>query len=196
MLELCSGLQPCRSRLAFDAGAIAGVRGVRNPVLLARAVMEKSEHVFLISEGAERFAREHGISFEDAEYFLTERRIAQLAEAKEKQARSFASERAQARHRWRCRARQIRQSRCRHVGWRPCESAVGTRRRFRHHRRWRLRGQRQLRRLVHGYRRTSPAHVARQDSCAIRRISWLACRRGRRCRYTVSHRQSARTRRS
>jgi isoaspartyl peptidase/L-asparaginase-like protein (Ntn-hydrolase superfamily) len=48
--------------------------------------MEKSEHVFLIGEGAERFAREHGISFEDAEYFLTEARIAQLAEAKEKQA--------------------------------------------------------------------------------------------------------------
>ena len=69
----------------LDAGAIAGVRGVRNPVLLARAVMEKSEHVFLIGEGAERFAREHGISFEDAEYFLTEARIAQLAEAKKKQ---------------------------------------------------------------------------------------------------------------
>ena len=70
----------------LDAGAIAGVRGVKNPVLLARAVMEKSEHVFLIGEGAERFARAHGISFEDAEYFLTEARIAQLAKAKEKQA--------------------------------------------------------------------------------------------------------------
>nr|WP_245433869.1 isoaspartyl peptidase/L-asparaginase family protein [Methylocystis hirsuta] len=70
----------------LDAGAIAGVRGVRNPVLLARAVMEKSGHVFLIGEGAERFAREHGIPFEDAEYFLTEARIAQLAKAKEKQA--------------------------------------------------------------------------------------------------------------
>jgi len=71
---------------ALDAGAIAGVRGVRNPVLLARAVMEKSEHVFLIGQGAERFAREHGISFEDAEYFLTEARIKQLAKAKEKHA--------------------------------------------------------------------------------------------------------------
>jgi L-asparaginase / beta-aspartyl-peptidase len=53
-------------------------------VLLARAVMEKSEHVFLIGEGAERFAREHDISFDDAKYFLTEARIAQLAEAKRK----------------------------------------------------------------------------------------------------------------
>ena len=70
----------------LDAGAIAGVRGVRNPVLLARAVMEKNEHVLLIGEGAARFAREHGISFEDAEYFLTEARIAQLSKAKEKQA--------------------------------------------------------------------------------------------------------------
>ena len=68
------------------AGAIAGVRGVRNPVLLARAVMEKSDHVLLIGEGAQQFAREQHLSFEDAEYFLTEARIAQLAKAKEKQA--------------------------------------------------------------------------------------------------------------
>jgi len=73
----------------LDAGAIAGVRGVWNPVLLARAVMEKSEHVFLIGQGAERFARDHGISFEDSEYFLTEARIAQLTKAKGKQAISL-----------------------------------------------------------------------------------------------------------
>jgi L-asparaginase / beta-aspartyl-peptidase len=54
----------------LDAGSIAGVCGVRNPVLLARAVMEKSEHVFLIGEGEERFAREHGISFERCGVFL------------------------------------------------------------------------------------------------------------------------------
>lgn len=70
----------------LDAGAIAGVRGIRNPVLLARAVMEKSEHVFLIGEGAERFALEHGLCLEDAAYFLTEHRVAQLARVKEKQA--------------------------------------------------------------------------------------------------------------
>ncbi|QXX74348.1 isoaspartyl peptidase/L-asparaginase family protein [Methylovirgula sp. HY1] len=69
----------------LDAGAIAGVRGVKNPVLLARAVLEKSEHVFLIGEGAEIFAREHKISFEEADYFLTEHRVAQLARVKEKQ---------------------------------------------------------------------------------------------------------------
>lgn len=69
----------------MDAGAIAGVHGIRNPVLLARAVLEKSEHVFLIGEGAETFAREHKISFEEADYFLTEHRVAQLARVKEKQ---------------------------------------------------------------------------------------------------------------
>ncbi len=68
------------------AGAIAGVRGIKNPVLLARAVMEKSEHVFLTGGGAERFAREHGIPFEDPDYFVTEARVAQLAEAKKRQA--------------------------------------------------------------------------------------------------------------
>jgi beta-aspartyl-peptidase (threonine type) len=71
---------------ALDAGAIAGVRGVRNPVVLARAVMEKSDHVFLIGGGAEEFAREQGLAFEDAAYFLTEARVAELAEAKKRQA--------------------------------------------------------------------------------------------------------------
>ena len=69
----------------MDAGAIAGVRGIKNPVLLARAVLEASEHVFLIGEGAETFAREHKLSFEEADYFLTEHRVAQLARVKEKQ---------------------------------------------------------------------------------------------------------------
>ncbi len=70
---------------SLDAGAIAGVRGVRNPVLLARAIMEKCAHVFLIGEGAERFAREHGLAFEDGAYFLTEARVVELAEAKKQQ---------------------------------------------------------------------------------------------------------------
>jgi beta-aspartyl-peptidase (threonine type) len=55
-------------------------------VLLARAVMEKSEHAFLIGEGAEKFARKHRIPFEDIGYFVTEARIQQLAKAKRKHA--------------------------------------------------------------------------------------------------------------
>jgi beta-aspartyl-peptidase (threonine type) len=68
------------------AGAAAGVRGVKNPVLLARAVLEKSEHVLLIGEGAEMFAREHQLVFESPAYFITEHRVRQLARVKEKQA--------------------------------------------------------------------------------------------------------------
>ncbi len=68
----------------LEAGAVAGVTGVRNPVLLARAVMEKSPHVMLISKGAEEFARAEGFSVEAESYFITEARIKQLAEARTK----------------------------------------------------------------------------------------------------------------
>jgi len=70
----------------LDAGAVAGVHGVKNPVLLARAVMEKSGHVFLIGEGAEQFARKQNIAFENADYFRTETRLAQLDRVKKMQA--------------------------------------------------------------------------------------------------------------
>lgn len=68
------------------AGSVAGVRGVRNPVRLARAVMEKSGHVLLIGSGAETFARGQGIVFSPADYFRTEEQVAQLARAKADQA--------------------------------------------------------------------------------------------------------------
>jgi beta-aspartyl-peptidase (threonine type) len=76
------------------AGAIAGVRRVKNPVLLARTVMEKSDHVFLIGDGAERFAARHGLQFEEPEYFLTDERVDQLTKAKEK--RTIALDHSQA----------------------------------------------------------------------------------------------------
>ena len=63
------------------AGAIAGVRRVRNPVLLARAVLEHSPHVMLAGEGAEAFAREQGLALVDPEYFRTEVRWRQLQDA-------------------------------------------------------------------------------------------------------------------
>jgi beta-aspartyl-peptidase (threonine type) len=64
------------------AGAVAAVRRVRNPVLLARKVMEESAHVMLMGEGAEIFAREHGIAFEDDAYFHTDYRWQQLQKAR------------------------------------------------------------------------------------------------------------------
>jgi Asparaginase len=56
------------------AGSVAGVTRTRHPISLARAVMEKSPHVMLIGEGAERFARAQGLEEVDNSYFFTERR--------------------------------------------------------------------------------------------------------------------------
>lgn len=68
---------------ALEAGAVAAVHNIRNPILLARKVMTDSDHVMLMGEGAERFARDHGIRFEDDGYFFTEYRWQQLQKAKE-----------------------------------------------------------------------------------------------------------------
>lgn len=66
----------------LNAGAIANVHRIKNPVLLARAVMEKSRHVMLIGDGAEKFAEENGFEFVDPSYFDTEFRLKQLERAK------------------------------------------------------------------------------------------------------------------
>lgn len=64
------------------AGAIAGVHRVRNPILLARAVMEHSPHVLMIGAGAERYATEQQLELVDPSYFYTEERWQQLQQAK------------------------------------------------------------------------------------------------------------------
>ena len=53
------------------AGAVAGVRRIKNPVTAARRVMEQTTHVMLIGEGAEQFAREQGLEFADSAWFVT-----------------------------------------------------------------------------------------------------------------------------
>jgi beta-aspartyl-peptidase (threonine type) len=63
------------------AGAVAGLRHVKNPIELARLVMEKSPHVMLVGEGAEEFALEQGVDLVPGSYFYTERRWKQLEEA-------------------------------------------------------------------------------------------------------------------
>ncbi|MDE2138237.1 MAG: isoaspartyl peptidase/L-asparaginase [Gammaproteobacteria bacterium] len=60
------------------AGAVAAVRHVKNPVELARRVMEKSRHVLLVGPGAEEFALEEGIALMPNLYFRTPERISQL----------------------------------------------------------------------------------------------------------------------
>lgn len=62
----------------LQAGAVAGVKRVKNPVLLARAVMDISRHVMLQGEGADIFAEENGLEMVEPEYFYTERRWKQL----------------------------------------------------------------------------------------------------------------------
>lgn len=64
-------------------GGVAGVRTVRNPISLARLVMEETRHVLLISDGAERFAREMGVELVEQDYFFTERRWRSLLRARE-----------------------------------------------------------------------------------------------------------------
>ncbi len=69
------------------AGAVAGVTTIKNPILLARNVMEKSEHVMLAGEGAEKFAdTQKEIERVDPKYFDTEKRWKQLQDAKAKEA--------------------------------------------------------------------------------------------------------------
>lgn len=69
----------------LKAGAVAALHHVKNPICLARAVMENSEHVFLIGEGAEAFAKAHQIELVDESYFFTEARWQSLQKAKSKE---------------------------------------------------------------------------------------------------------------
>jgi beta-aspartyl-peptidase (threonine type) len=64
------------------AGAVAGLHHVKNPISLARAVMEHSPHVMLIGDGAEEFAKEQKVELVDEKYFFTQRRWDELQEIK------------------------------------------------------------------------------------------------------------------
>jgi L-asparaginase / beta-aspartyl-peptidase len=68
-----------------NAGAIAGVKRIKNPILLAKAVMEQSEHVMLAGQGAEEFAMSIGMQFIDPAYFRVESRLESLRRVKAKQ---------------------------------------------------------------------------------------------------------------
>ncbi|KRG71927.1 isoaspartyl peptidase/L-asparaginase family protein [Pseudoxanthomonas dokdonensis] len=70
----------------LQAGAVAGVQTVRNPILLARTVMEKSPHVMMAREGAEAFAADNGITLVEPAYFRTEKRWQQLQKALKEEA--------------------------------------------------------------------------------------------------------------
>ena len=76
-----------------QAGAVAGIKTIKNPILAAQLVMEKSEHVMLTGQGAETFAQLHALETVPNSYFNTPRRFDALLEAK-KRIEQSASQRA------------------------------------------------------------------------------------------------------
>lgn len=65
----------------LNAGAVAFVKNVKNPIKLARLVMARTPHILLGGDGADQFAREMDVDIEPDEYFYTEHRYQQLQEA-------------------------------------------------------------------------------------------------------------------
>lgn len=68
---------------SLEAGAVTLISGIKNPVRLAREVMDKSEHVFLAGQGALDFAKSQGFDLEDEQYFYDEFRHDQWLEIKD-----------------------------------------------------------------------------------------------------------------
>jgi beta-aspartyl-peptidase (threonine type) len=75
----------------LNAGASAGTKTVKNPINLARAVMDKSPHVMLSGLGAETFAKEQGLDIVAPDYFLTEKKLESLKRAQASEKNKVAS---------------------------------------------------------------------------------------------------------
>jgi len=71
-VELDAGIMDGSS---LESGAASGIKHVKNPILLAKAIMEKSPHRFLISEGAEEFAIKNQLEIVPNSYFITEKKL-------------------------------------------------------------------------------------------------------------------------
>ena len=84
--ELDAAIMDGRDR---RAGAVTGITRTKNPIGLARVVMEKSAHVMLSREGADRFSVEQGLEQADPAYFATPERRRQLDEMKANKLSSF-----------------------------------------------------------------------------------------------------------
>ena len=76
--ELDAAIMDGRAR---TAGTVAGVRTIKNPILLAKAVMDNGRHVMLVGRGAEEFAQTAHIEIVDPSYFRTEERWQELQKA-------------------------------------------------------------------------------------------------------------------
>jgi L-asparaginase / beta-aspartyl-peptidase len=86
MAELDAAIMNGRDR---NAGAVARVTTTRNPVSLARAVMDNSRHVFLAGIGADAFSQSSGVEQVDNDWFITPERRANLAELKADRADAY-----------------------------------------------------------------------------------------------------------
>jgi len=84
--ELDASIMDGRDR---NAGSVAGVKNIRNPIRAARAVMENSRHVMLQGEGAQIFSKEQGIELVDQSHFFTQRRYDQMQKKLEQQEGSY-----------------------------------------------------------------------------------------------------------
>ncbi len=78
--ELDASIMDGKNRMA---GAVTGINNIKNPVSLAKTIMEKSEHVFLSGAGAIEFAKKMNLEFAPDEYFFVQERYDQLIQAKE-----------------------------------------------------------------------------------------------------------------
>src|SRR5215207_560596 len=85
----------------LGAGSVAGLHHVKNPITLARAVMEKSPHVMMVGDGAEKFAKEQNIELVPEKYFWTQERwdalqkiLKEEKDAKEKKPGTVSENRA------------------------------------------------------------------------------------------------------
>ena len=85
-IEMDASIMDGRTRAA---GAVTGVTATKNPISLAREVMENSPHVFLSREGADEFSRQRGLEQAPQEYFQTPERRRQLEELRSRPAAEF-----------------------------------------------------------------------------------------------------------
>ena len=76
----------------LNAGASAGTKTVKNPINLARVIMDNSPHVMLSGDGAELFAKEQGLKLVSPDYFLTERRLNSIKKIKERDKKTASND--------------------------------------------------------------------------------------------------------
>ena len=76
----------------LNAGAVAGVTDIKNPIKAAREVMQNSEHVFLSGKGASEFARKQGLEIVPNKYFYTQERLQSLKKLRKQEREKNASD--------------------------------------------------------------------------------------------------------